>query len=196
MATRTIAIGVLVVALGSTLARAAAADDEGGGAGGEPRPQVSALRLSEADVLARFTPEVQGRRELRDRALALWRAHFAGDADAVRRRFLVEADWRPALADAGALIEEFLETSLLPRAGAWPADEAGAVWIEILDSATGQRTRRLAPAPQRPHVFAPVDEVQPKQGNEGDGLLLHGGSLLHRPVPVRAKEGPALGPRR
>jgi hypothetical protein len=136
----------------------------------EPRPQAGALRLSEPDVLARFTPEVRSSRTLRDRALALWRTHFAAQAGELEGRFTTEEDWRPVLADAAALIDEFLEDSLLPRQGEWRAEgqagEAGKVWVETLDPRTGQRVRQLRDPSPRRRLLAPVgvgDDAKPDQ---------------------------------
>jgi hypothetical protein len=140
----------------------------------EPRPQVGALRLAESDVLARFTPEVRSSRTLRDRALALWRTHFAAQAGELEGRFTTEEDWRPVLADAAALIDEFLEDSLLPRQGEWRAEgqagEAGKVWIETLDPRTGQRVRQLRDPSPRRRLLAPVgvgDDAKPGQKDAG-----------------------------
>jgi hypothetical protein len=132
----------------------------------EPRPQVSALRLSERDVLLRFTRQVQADPELRRRAMALWDTHFAAQADELKRRFTTQEDWRPVLADAAALIDEFLEASLLPREGETRADgQAGKVWVETLDPRTGQRVRQLRDAAKRPRLLAPTggDEAKPGQ---------------------------------
>ena len=104
------------------------------------RPPAHTLRLSERQVLARFIPEVRTRPDLRDRAVTLWRTHFAAEADAIRLRFVQEADWRPAFADAAALVDDFLEASLLPRAGEFPAGEGG-VWVESINPRSGQRVR-------------------------------------------------------
>jgi hypothetical protein len=136
----------------------------------EPRPQASALRLSETDVLARFTPEVRTTRPLRERALALWRTHFAHQVFELEGRFTTEEDWRPVLADAAALIDEFLEASLLPRQGEWRAEgqegQAGKVWVETLDPRTGQRVRTLRDPAPRVRLLAPVDGAgaKPDQG--------------------------------
>ena len=120
------------------------------------RPPAYTLRLSERQVLARFIPEVRGRADLRDRAVALWRMHFAAEADAIRLRFAQEEDWRPAFADAAALIDDFLEASLLPRTGEFPAGE-GEVWVESIDPASGHRVRARRPPRRRPSILAPKD---------------------------------------
>lgn len=173
MDARTVCVVIAVGAATPSLSLAAQSqspgqpDDTPGG--GEIRPAPSVLHLSEPDVLAGFTPEVRSTRALRDRALALWRTHFEAQAAAVRQRFAQDADWRPALADAAALVDDFLEASLLPRAGAWSAG-AGQVWVEKLDPATGQRTRSLQPAPARPLLLAPQDfgqEAAEPEGLEG-----------------------------
>lgn len=134
----------------------------------EPRPQVSALRLGEPAVLARFTAEVRTNRTLQERALALWRTHFSAQAAELERRFVSEDDWRPVLADAAELVDEFLEASLLPRHGEWRADgpegAAGKVWVEELDRRTGQRVRTLRDARPRARLFAPGRDSKP----EGD----------------------------
>jgi hypothetical protein len=147
-------------------ARAQSHPVDGDVSAAEARPSAAVLHLSEADVLAGFTPEVRTKVQLRDRALALWRSHFAAQADEVRQRFARDPDWRPALADAAALVDDFLETSLLPRARLWQAD-AGHVWVEKLDPATGQRTQVLEAAPARPVLFAPHEPEpnQPQQPN-------------------------------
>jgi hypothetical protein len=147
--------GVLLALLVGSSA-AAQPQEPGNSPAAEARPPVRALRLSEADVLAGFTPEVRRQPKVRDRALALWRMHFAAQAEAVRARFTSEADWRPALADAAALLDEFLEASLLPRARQWHAGP-GQVWVEKLDPTTGQRTRILQVSPERPLLLAPQD---------------------------------------
>jgi hypothetical protein len=140
------------------------------------RPAPAALRLGQDDLLARFTPEVRANRKLRERALALWQAHFAANAAEIIRRFSVDEDWRPALAEAATLIDEFLEASLLPRGGAVPAagsagnQDDGRVWIETLDPRTEQRTRQLRPAPARPVLFAPEHpepRVDPESTSKG-----------------------------
>lgn len=153
-----------------------------------PRPAVSALRLSEADLLARFTQEVRSQRQLRDRALAFWRTHFAAQAGELSARFTREEDWRPILAEAAALIDDFLDASLLPRAGAWPVTDASVdddgprqIFIETLDAKTGQRIRVLRPAPLRPVLFAPEPAEEKKRADEPavDGAV-------KKPVPARA----------
>jgi hypothetical protein len=126
------------------------------------RPPVYTLRLAERQVLARFIPEVRARRDLRERAVALWRAHFVAEANAIRARFLQEEDWRPAFADAAALIDDFLEASLLPRAGEFPAGE-GRVWIESIDS-SGQRVRARHRARPRAPILAPEVEKAHRDG--------------------------------
>ena len=131
----------------------------------ESRPGVAVLHLGEADVLAGFTPEVRTQPALRDRALALWRSHFAAQADEISRHFAADEDWRPALADAAALLEDFLEASLLPRARAFAADP-GHVWVEKLDPATGQRIRTLQPVAPRPLLLAPQDRDKPKKSDQ------------------------------
>ena len=157
----------------------------------EPRPQVGALRLSESDVLARFTPEVRSTRTLRDRALALWRTHFAAQAGELEGRFTTEEDWRPVLADAAALIDEFLEDSLLPRQGEWRAEgqagEAGKVWVETLDPRTGQRVRQLRDPSPRRRLLAPVgvgDDAKPGQKDAGSRTDQQGrkGRRTRRPI--------------
>jgi hypothetical protein len=133
---------------------------------GEPRPHPRVLRLDEADVLARFTDEVERDANLRTRALVLWRAHFATKVAAIERRFERDDDWRPALADAAVLVDDFLEASLLPRRGEWSAG-GGKVWVETLDPATGQRARTLRPARPDRAIFAPGGEEKDKAA---DGL--------------------------
>jgi hypothetical protein len=151
----------------------------------ETRPQRSALRLGEADVLARFTPEVRGSRPLRDRALALWRTHFAAQAAELERRFEAEEDWRPALADAAALVDDFLEASLLPRQGEFRADgpqgQAGKVWVEGLDPRTGQRVRTLRDAARRPPILAPAADKDALDGPKAEPE-----PAAPVPAPVRA----------
>jgi hypothetical protein len=135
----------------------------------EPRPQVSSLRLSERDILLRFTREVQADPILRQRAMVLWETHFAAQADELRGRFKTDEDWRPVLADAAELVDEFLEASLLPRAGEMRAEgmdgQAGKVWVETLDPRTGQRVRQLRDAARRPRLLAPTggDDAKPGQ---------------------------------
>jgi hypothetical protein len=143
------------MAVGISVGADAAADER------EPRPGVSALRMSETDLLKGFTQEVRGSRDLRTRAIALWRHHFAAQAAALQDRFLREADWRPALADAAALVDEFYEASLLPRAREWAAGE-GEVWVEKLDPTTGQRTRVLLKRERRVFI-APGDAKEQKK---------------------------------
>jgi hypothetical protein len=123
------------------------------------RPAVSTLRLSESQVMARFIPEVRNRRDLRDRALGLWRIHFAREADAIRQRFAEEEDWRPAFADAANLVDDFLEASLLPRAGEFPAGD-GDVWVESVDPSSGHRVRARKPPRRRPTLIAPADRKE------------------------------------
>jgi hypothetical protein len=133
------------------------------------RPRASALRLSDEAVLARFTPEVRKDARLTGRALALWRTHFEAQAAELERQFARSEDWRPVLARAAVLIEEFLEASELPRAGHEPAGN-GEVWVERLDPSTGRRVRELRPAPARPVIFAPGAAKDPgKQGAEKSG---------------------------
>jgi hypothetical protein len=120
------------------------------------RPPVHTLRLSERQVLARFIPAVRARPDLRERAVALWRTHFSAEADAIRLRFVQEEDWRPAFADAAALVDDYLEASLLPRAGEFPAGEGG-VWVESIDPRNGQRVRAKQPPRRRPTILAPAD---------------------------------------
>jgi hypothetical protein len=122
------------------------------------RPAAYTLRLSEKQVMARFIPEVRARPDLRDRALNLWRERFAAQASQIRQRFLREPDWRPAFADAAALVDDFLEASLLPRAGEFPAGE-GEVWVESIDPSSGQRIRARQPQRRRPTIIAPKDGV-------------------------------------
>ena len=136
-------------AAGMTTAAAAAAVS-----GCTDRPPVYTLRLTERQVMARFIPEVRARRDLLDRARTLWRTHFVAEADAIRLRFLQEDDWRPAFADAAALIDDFLEASLLPRTGEFPAGE-GKVWVESIDPRSGQRVRARQKARVRPPHLAP-----------------------------------------
>jgi hypothetical protein len=128
---------------------------------GDPRPHPRVLRLDEAGLLARFTDEVERDTTLRTRALVLWRAHFAAQAAAIERRFERDDDWRPALADAAALVDDFLEASLLPRRGEWSAG-GGKVWVETLDPATGQRARTLRAARPSRAIFAPGGEGKDK----------------------------------
>jgi hypothetical protein len=156
-------IGGVVFAV-TIVGAAAARAQSSGGHGGEARPRVAVLHLAESDVLAGFTPEVRTQANLRDRALALWRTHFAAQAATIRQRFAHEDDWRPALADAAALVDDFLEASLLPRAQQWDAG-AGKVWVEKLDPATGQRTRQLQAAPAR-RVFIAPESFVPKSPDE------------------------------
>ena len=135
----------------------------------EPRPQVSSLRLSEKDILLRFTREVQADPALRQRAMVLWDTHFAAQADELVGRFKTDEDWRPVLADAAQLVDEFLEASLLPRAGEMRAEgmdgQSGKVWVETLDPRTGQRVRQLRDAARRPRLLAPTggDDAKPGQ---------------------------------
>lgn len=164
-----LAMGGLLAAVGPTPAQAAENGSPPPAASpAEDRPEAAALRLSEDAVLARFTTAVQVQPALRDRALALWRTHFAAQAATLTGRFATEEDWRPVLAAAAALVEEFLEESLLPRAGEWRANETGKVWVETLDPATGLRTRKLTNAAQRPTVIAPHDRESARPG-QGDG---------------------------
>ena len=114
-------------------------------------------------MLARFIPEVRVRADLRDRAVTLWRTHFQAEADAIRQRFLQEEDWRPAFADAAALVDDYLEASLLPRAGEFPAGEGG-VWVESIDPSSGHRVRAQQPPRRRPTILAPQDS-DAKDGN-------------------------------
>lgn len=125
----------------------------------EPRPQAAALRLGENDVLARFTSEVRRTPLLRERALALWRTHFQSLARQLIDRLYKEEDWRPVLADAGELVDEYLEASLLPRAGRWPVagEENEKVWVEKLDPQTGQRMRVMKRLRRSDTLFAPKD---------------------------------------
>ena len=58
------------------------------------RPALHTLRLAEPQVMARFIPEVRTRRDLRERALMLWRTRFAPQAEVIRQRFVQEDDWR------------------------------------------------------------------------------------------------------
>jgi hypothetical protein len=154
----------------------------------EPRPQVSSLRLSERDVLLRFTREVQADPTLRQRAMALWNSHFAAQADELVGRFKTDEDWRPVLADAAALIDEFLEASLLPRAGETRAEgpdgQGGKVWVETLDPRTGQRVRQLRDAARRPRLLAPTggDDAKPGQPKPPD---TNGLPVQPAPKPVR-----------
>jgi hypothetical protein len=120
------------------------------------RPPAYTLRLSERQVLARFIPEVRRRPDLRERAVTLWRTHFAGEADAIRLRFVEEEDWRPAFADAAALVDDYLEASMLPRTGEFPAG-VGEVWIESIDPRSGHRVRAKQPPRRRPTFLAPKD---------------------------------------
>ena len=121
------------------------------------RPAATALRLSERAVLGRFTAEVRKNPRLRDRALALWRTHFEAEAAELERRFSTVSDWRPVLAQAAALIDEFLEASLLPREGILK-EEDGQGWVEFLDPATGQRARKKVPLRPRPRILAPAND--------------------------------------
>jgi hypothetical protein len=138
-------------------------------------------------VLARFIPEVRSRPDLRDRAVVLWRTHFQSEADAIRLRFVQEEDWRPAFADAAALIDDYLEASLLPRSGEFPAG-AGEVWVESIDPRSGQRVRAKQPQRRRPTVIAPK-HIAPKDGEEA-GTIDKRGNTPKRiqgraPKPVR-----------
>jgi hypothetical protein len=135
----------------------------------DDRPPASALRLGESDVLAGFTSEVRTQPKLRERALTLWRTHFAAPAAVLQQRFTHEDDWRPALADAAALIDDFLEASLLPRAQQWRAGH-GQIWVEKLDPTTGQRTRTLQQAPARPLLLAPEHPKSKSSEPGADGL--------------------------
>ena len=154
----------------------------------EPRPQVSALRLSERDILLRFTREVQSDPTLRQRAMALWQTHFAAQADELVGRFKTDEDWRPVLADSAALVDEFLEASLLPRAGEMRAEGAdgqgGKVWVETLDPRTGQRVRQLRDAARRPRLLAPTggDDAKPGEPKQPDTK-----GLRVQPAPKPAK---------
>jgi hypothetical protein len=123
------------------------------------RPPAHTLRLSEQQVMARFIPQVRARPDLRDRALNLWRVRFAPQANQIRQRFQRDVDWRPAFADAAALVDDFLEASLLPRAGEFPAGE-GEVWVESIDPSSGQRLRAKQPQRRRPTIIAPKDGVE------------------------------------
>jgi hypothetical protein len=151
----------LVVTLGSMMVGSASP----GGAEEAPetidRPDVRVLRLSDADLLGRFTPEVRSSARLGEQALALWRAHFEAQAREIEQRFLSEPDWRPALADAAALIDEFLEASELPREG-FERASPGQVWVERLDPKTGRRIRELRPAPPVKTIFAPQNRGKEK----------------------------------
>jgi hypothetical protein len=151
--------GVLMIAV-LTGAGAGAAQAQ------EIRPPSRVLRLSERDVLLRFTPEVQKDANLRLRAVSLWRMHFATQARAIERRFAVADDWRPALADAAELVDEFLEASLLPRQGEWQAGE-DQVWVESLDPRTGQRVRTRRAAKPTRAIFAPTDEKPSNPADQG-----------------------------
>ena len=133
------------------------------------RPPAHTLRLSERQVLARFIPEVRTRSDLRDRAVTLWRTHFAAEADAIRLRFVQEEDWRPAFADAAALVDDYLEASLLPRTGEFPAG-AGEVWIESMDPRSGHRVRAKQTPRRRPTLLAPKDGKDSKDAKVGDAV--------------------------
>jgi hypothetical protein len=143
------------------------------------RPALATLRLSEPQVIARFIPEVRTRRDLRDRAIALWRTRFASQAEIIRQRFVQEEDWRPAFADAANLIDDFLEASLLPRAGEFPAGDGG-VWVESVDPASGHRLRARRPARRRPTVIAPAEDV-----SESKGRAVKPATVKGRRKPVR-----------
>ena len=123
----------------------------------EPRPAPAALRLAENELLARFTPEVRRTPVLRERALSLWRLHFQPSADELLSRLEHDEDWRPVLADAAALIDEFLEASLLPRMGEWPVEgaEEDKVWVEKVDRRTGLRVRVQKTVVRPADLFAP-----------------------------------------
>jgi hypothetical protein len=166
------------MAVGISVGGDATADEANGD--GEARPAVSALRMSETDLLKGFTQEVRGSRDLRARAIALWRHHFAAQAATLQDRFVREADWRPALADAAALVDEFYEASLLPRAREWPAGE-GEVWVEKLDPATGQRTRVLMKRDRRV-LLAPGGAKEQQKGE----------TKPERPAPSKGMLAPAL----
>lgn len=154
-------------------------------AAGEPRPQPSVLRLAEADVLAGFTVEVRTRPDLRERALLLWRSHFAAQADTLSQRFVHEPDWRPVLADAAKLVDDYLETSLLPRARQWAAGP-DHVWVEKLDPATGQRTRALKPVPHKRVILAPQERL--KKTDPAQGGLREPSPDGRRPTPNRPRD--------
>ena len=150
-------LSCLMVAVVSGVSRADPARAPESEAAGEPRPAPSALRLGDQELLARFTPEVRRTPVLRERALALWRLHFQSSADELLARLEREDDWRPVLADAATLVEEFLEASLLPRMGQWPVEgaEEDKVWVEKLDRRTGLRVRVQKAAPRSADLFAP-----------------------------------------
>ncbi len=161
-------------------------------ASGGDRPPAYTLRLTERQVLARFIPEVRTRADLRDRAVVLWRSHFAAEADAIRLRFTQEDDWRPAFADAAALVDDFLEASMLPRAGEFPAGEGG-VWVESIDPRSGHRVRARQQPRRRPVLLAPKDgakleaKIEGKDGkDDGDksGITLPG-YLREKPRTVK-----------
>jgi hypothetical protein len=148
--------------------------------GPEPRPAVDCLRFDKPALLARFTPEVRHNAKLRARALALWQARFAPRATQLSQRFVSEQDWRPVLAEASALVDEFLEDSMLPRANVTevdPADKGGeakTIWIETIDPTTEQRRRVRRPAFRRPVLFAPTHEevTSPKTNAPAERLKL------------------------
>jgi hypothetical protein len=147
------------------------------------RPPVHTLRLSEKQVLARFIPVVRARTDLRERAVALWRAHFEAEADAIRLRFLQEPDWRPAFADAAALVDDYLEASLLPRTGEFPAGEE-EVWVESIDPRSGQRVRARQPKPRRPLLLAPAKSAERKQAEADADDKPRG---VTKPAPTRGR---------
>ncbi len=144
------------------------------------RPALRTLRLSEPQVMARFVPAVRTRRELRDRALTLWRTRFAAQADVIRLRFVQEEDWRPAFADAALLIDDFLEASLLPRAGEFPAGDGG-VWVESVDPANGHRLRARKAARRRPTLIAPDDlDLSEGKGRPAKPATVKGRKAIRR----------------
>jgi hypothetical protein len=161
-------VGVAAMMAPLSVARAQGPAAAANAAAPSDRPPAHTLRLSERQVLARFIPEVRSRPDLRERAVVLWRTHFQSEADAIRLRFVQEEDWRPAFADAAALIDDYLEASLLPRSGEFPAG-AGEVWVESIDPRSGHRVRAKQPQRRRPTVIAPKDHEEAgtidKRGN-------------------------------
>jgi hypothetical protein len=136
----------------------------------EPRPALSALRFDQAELLRRFTPEVRSNAKLRARALDLWRDQFAARAATLGARFTSEPDWRPVLAEAAALVDDYLEASQLPRESvAEPApSDPGTQVIETLDPKTERMTRIRRPVGRRPVLFAPEkDEKKEKAPERG-----------------------------
>jgi hypothetical protein len=127
----------------------------------DPRPDPRVLRFDDPGLIAQFVPEVAASGPLRRRALTIWREHYAARAREIHARFLRDEDWRPAFADASALLDEYLEATDLPRAGQWRGDGT-KIWVETLDPQSGRRVRRLRGKPFKP-LFAPAEAREGKE---------------------------------